>query len=116
MMDVTVVVSCDECWKKIDLEDESNCLCNECADKKVNFSDVKAAMIHSASHDYEWKDKDYHGFKSAAEQETFLKGLKAGFSSALFWIGDYFGDEGVAFFEKEIGHNFEGFEEKKEIK
>ncbi len=76
MMNVTVVVSCDECWKKIDLENESSCLCNECADKKINFSDVKAAIIYSASHDYEWKEKDYNGFKSSVEEEIFLKGVK----------------------------------------
>ncbi len=116
--DLTVVVSCEECRKEIDLEDEGNTYCDKCNENSTDILDIKQALIYSAKQE-EWIPSDETDITYIDEPEKrkiFFKGMKRGYASALFWLSDYFGDEMVKFFEDKIGHRFENMNNKEEDK
>lgn len=91
--------TCLYCYKKDDIENLEP-LCNKCYEDGIT-NNIKYALSHVINKDYLWKDKDcYEGFETEEEKELFMKGVKHGFASGLFWIADYFGNEMVKYYEK----------------
>lgn len=83
----------------------------------IELEEIQEALINAAFHTYHWEpdsttDLTYED--EPEKREAFFQGVKYGYSSALFWIADFFGTEMVTFFENKIGHNFENL--KKEDK
>lgn len=106
--EITITANCEKCETLIDLDLECNAYCNKCVDTWMNESDIHSALLYSADNDYHWNasDEDDLTFQeSPAKRQAFFQGVKYGYSSALFWLCDYFGM--VSFFEENIGHNFE---------
>lgn len=81
-------VICGGCWFETRSNDEIYELI-----KKVAFNN-----------DHEFDPEYYGGFDTEKEKETYINGVKKGFSDAIFWLCDRIGY--VGHFEKEIYQYF----------
>tara|TARA_R110000868_G_scaffold335547_1_gene596400 strand:- start:3689 stop:4042 length:354 start_codon:yes stop_codon:yes gene_type:complete len=105
MIEVEITANCEVCEEKLDVDYGAVITCCACYDKRFDHTDIHEAIIYSAQHDYHWEDPEgYSDFESEEHLAMFMKGVKHGYASALFWLCDHMGM--VEFFEDEIGHDF----------
>ncbi len=74
---------------------------------EIDLGDIKDCLLSVAKSD-DWDIECPHDISYSEDLEKrkiLFSGVKGGYSSAIFWMADYFGL--VKFFEDEIGHSFE---------
>jgi hypothetical protein len=104
-LEVTGTASCCYCKSVEDFEDMF-ALCDKCEMGNFNFSTMKEIITQAYNKEYIWKDEEgYEGFTDDYSKKTYMAGIKHGYESALFWIADYFGDEGIHFIEELMWSN-----------
>lgn len=95
---IDLIYTCDKCKNKKD-EFDQNLICDDCYDKEVNFDEIKK-LIEKISNRKSWEDREHYvGFTNEKEKDIYLNGLKEGIWESLFEVADYFGDEGIGYFE-----------------
>ncbi|HEY2811763.1 MAG TPA: hypothetical protein VGJ00_10305 [Rhabdochlamydiaceae bacterium] len=81
-------LSCDETSN----DDQLHVYCSNCSNELYKLEDIEYAIESITTNDYHWTDREFYvGFKDEEEKDLFLRGIKKGFSDALFHLCDYFG-------------------------
>jgi hypothetical protein len=112
--EIKIFTDCKSCKIQFDLNKEGGLFCTNCIYSFTYESEIEETLLHVASKNYHWEDGEFYKvFKNQEEKEIFLKGIKYGYASALFWIADGFSM--VKFFEDYIGHNFENIKNRSKV-
>jgi len=103
--ELIITSNCDECEKKIDLEDEVCLIFHEECLNKNHLSNMKDIMKDILD-EKEWETYDGVGLKNDEDKKNFMNGIKYGIKHALFWYADKLGgSDGVILFEEIGGHD-----------
>jgi hypothetical protein len=103
LTEIEVKVSCSECFDYIKTNEEI-ILCEKCHEKELDDL-ICDAVKESYRHDNYWKDSEHdkERFISEEYKRIFNRDVKYGYESALFWVCDHRGDNGIRFYEDLIG-------------